>query len=151
MVVFNWSWYFLPLPWSLACYLFFFSFIFYFCSPSSSPPSWMSFLFLQCIDQKMWHHLLIPMLLKRYFEKPLSIFRWHLACSYNCVTYALYSNGISISIILFSKAHSMVWCQWLSWSSQKNNIMFSLTTLDVTNWSMVESFGPKLAWPCACL
>ena len=101
--------------------------------------------------QKMWHHLLIPTLLKRYFEKPLSIFRWHLACSYNCVTYALYSNGISISIILFSKAHSMVWCQWLSWSSQKNNIMFSLTTLDVTNWSMVESFGPKLAWPCVCL
>ena len=41
------------------------------------------------------------MFLKKYSEKPFSIFSWHLTCSYNRAIAAQYSNGMPISIILF--------------------------------------------------
>ena len=46
------------------------------------------------------HPCLTPMLLKKYSEKPFSVFSWHLTCSYNRAIAAQYSNGMPISIIL---------------------------------------------------
>ena len=50
------------------------------------------------------HPCLNPMLLKKYYEKPLLVFGWHSTCSYNHAIATPYSNGMPISIILFQSS-----------------------------------------------
>ena len=107
-------------------------------------------LFIQVywyIDQFVWDILDTPrrcltlMFLKKYFRKPLSILKWHLICSWNHATIALYSNYIWISMVLFQSSFLGTIVNTFSQSPKKQqqrvfhwNQLSSIITLYVISW-----------------
>ena len=97
---------------------------------------------------------LTPMLSKKYFEKPLSIFNRHLNCSYNRAT-TIYTLMTSWSLSFFSKVHFLVWCLRLPSIQQQYRVFSwsrfsSIVILSITKWLTMECFSLTHARPSAC-